>query len=87
MQIVYSLEFERRYKRLPLEIQKKAEEKEIVFRKDPFDPRLKTHKLHGQLGEFWAFSIDHAYRIIFTFAERENVRFYAVGDHSVYKKF
>ena len=86
MRVFYSPEFKRRYKRLSPEVQEKAEEKEKVFRKDPFDPQLKTHKLHGRLGEFWAFSIDHTYRIVFAFVESEGVRFYAIGDHSVYKK-
>lgn len=85
MQIFYSPEFERRYKRLSLEIQEKAEEKEKIFREDPFDPRLKTHKLHGRLNDFWAFSIDSRYRIIFKFLEKDIVRFFAVGGHSVYQ--
>lgn len=86
MQIFYSSEFKRRYKRLPIEVQKKAEEREIIFRKDPFDSRLKIHKLHGRLGDFWAFSIDDRCRIIFRFQDKKTVRFYAVGDHSLYNK-
>ncbi|MBU1015391.1 type II toxin-antitoxin system mRNA interferase toxin, RelE/StbE family [Patescibacteria group bacterium] len=86
MKISYSPEFERRYRRLPLEAKRKAESKEEIFRQNPFDPRLKTHKLHGRLGNYWAFSVDHMYRIVFLF-EKEGVRFSAVGDHSLYKKF
>jgi hypothetical protein len=37
--------FERHYKKLPKEIKIKSEEKERIFRENPFDPRLKTHKL------------------------------------------
>ena len=84
MQIFYSPEFKRRYKRLPSEIQQKAEEKEIIFRKDPFDPRLKSHKLHGRLSDFWAFSIDERYRIIFRFFGNDKVKFYAIGGHEIY---
>ena len=83
MRIFYSPEFERRYRMLSLEMQKKAEAKEKIFCKDPFDPRLKTHKLHGRLGEFWSFSLDHTHHIIFMFIEEGDVRFYAIGDHSV----
>ena len=86
MRIFYSPEFKRKYKRLPVEIQRKAEEKEIIFLKDSFDPRLKTHKLHGRLGDFWAFSVDERCRIIFKFQDNKTVRFYAVGDHSLYNK-
>ncbi|MBI2042107.1 MAG: type II toxin-antitoxin system mRNA interferase toxin, RelE/StbE family [Candidatus Nealsonbacteria bacterium] len=84
MTIFYSPEFKRKYKRLPLEIQRKAEEKEIIFRNDPFDSRLKTHKLHGRLGDFLAFSIDERCRIIFTFLEKDKVKFYAIGGHEIY---
>ncbi|MFH1575882.1 MAG: type II toxin-antitoxin system mRNA interferase toxin, RelE/StbE family [Candidatus Nealsonbacteria bacterium] len=76
----------RRYKKLPLEVQKKAEEKEIIFRKNPFDSRLHTHKLHGNISDFWALYLDRQYRIIFVFAEKGAVKFYAIGDHSIYKK-
>ncbi|MFH1423822.1 MAG: type II toxin-antitoxin system mRNA interferase toxin, RelE/StbE family [Candidatus Nealsonbacteria bacterium] len=86
MRIFYSPEFKRRYKRLPFEIHKKIEEKEIIFRKDPFDPQLKAHKLHGRLSDFWAFSVDESRRIIFKFQDNKTIRFYAIGDHSIYKK-
>lgn len=71
---------------MPLEVQKKAEEKEVIFRNDPFDSRLHTHKLHGNISDFWAFYLDQRYRIIFAFIEKDAVRFYAIGDHSIYKK-
>jgi mRNA-degrading endonuclease YafQ of YafQ-DinJ toxin-antitoxin module len=84
MKIFYSPEFKRRYKRLPAETQRKAEEKEIIFRKEPFDPRLKTHKLHGRLSDFWAFSVDERCRIVFIFLENDKVKFYAIGGHEIY---
>ena len=87
MQILYSPEFARRYKKLSLEVQKKAEEKETIFRNNPFDPWLNTHKLHGSLSAFWAFSVDQQYRIIFVFLEAGLVKFCAIGDHSIYEKF
>ncbi|MBI2450442.1 MAG: type II toxin-antitoxin system mRNA interferase toxin, RelE/StbE family [Candidatus Nealsonbacteria bacterium] len=86
MRILYSPEFARRYKKLSIEVQKKTEDKEIVFRNNPFDSRLNTHKLHGNLSDFWAFSVDQRYRIIFAFAERGVAKFYAIGDHSLYNK-
>jgi mRNA interferase YafQ len=38
-----------------------------VLSENPFDPRLRTHKLSGKLEGFWACSIDTTYRIIFSF--------------------
>lgn len=84
MKIFYLPKFERQYKKLPTKIQDLAEEKEKLFRKNPFNPELKTHKLHGELKTFWAFSINYNYRIIFDFLGSETVRFYFVGRHDIY---
>lgn len=85
MRIYYSSKFAREYRKLPKEIKKLAEEKELVFRKNPFDPKLNTHKLHGRLKEYWVFSVDNTNRVIFEFAKKDVVWFHSVGDHSVYQ--
>lgn len=84
MQIYYSSKFKREYKKLPKSVKILAEDKEQVFREDPFDARLDTHKLHGRFREFWSFSIDNRFRIIFEFAGKDIVWFHSVGDHSIY---
>ncbi|MDP3710804.1 MAG: type II toxin-antitoxin system mRNA interferase toxin, RelE/StbE family [bacterium] len=85
MKIYYSSKFEREYKKLPRNIKLLAEEKEIIFRKNPADPRLKTHKLHGHLKSYWSFGINNNYRVIFEFAEKGVVWFHSIGGHSVYQ--
>jgi len=85
MQIFYSPEFVRKYKKLPNSLKDSAKKKEKVFRDDPFDVSLKTHKLQGKFREFWAFSVDYNYRIIFKFEQNNEVRFYSIGGHSIYK--
>lgn len=84
MKILYSPEFTHRYQRLSADIRNKAKKKEKIFRENPFDSRLKTHKLQGRMSEFWAFSIDFKYRIIFKFEDSDKVRFYTIGGHSMY---
>jgi mRNA-degrading endonuclease YafQ of YafQ-DinJ toxin-antitoxin module len=83
--ILYTPKFVRLYKKLPLKIQQAAEQKEIIFRKDPFTPSLKTHKLTGELEGLFAFSIDYSHRIIFEFRDTNTVSFRAIGNHDVYK--
>ena len=85
MTIEYSPKFYRWYKKLPKDIKIFAEKQEKIFRKSPFDSRLKTHKLSGPLRKYWAFSINSDYRIIFSFVDYQKVRFHLVGDHKVYK--
>ena len=65
MNIDYSPEFVRCFKKLPHELKIKALEREEIFRKDQFDPRLKTHKLSGKLKDCYAFYVDFKTRIIF----------------------
>jgi mRNA-degrading endonuclease YafQ of YafQ-DinJ toxin-antitoxin module len=84
MKILYLKKFIKQYKKLSPEIKKLAEEKEKIFRKNPFDSKLKTHKLHGDLKVFLSFSINNNVRIIFVFYENKNVRFYAVGNYDIY---
>ena len=85
MKIYYSSKFAKEYKRLPKKVKLSAEEKEIIFRKDPFDKRLKTHKLSGKLKDYYSFSIDYQYRIIFEFAEKSAIWFHSVGTHEIYR--
>lgn len=85
MKIIYLPKFARQYKKLPRGIKSLAIDKEKIFRQDPFDSSLKTHKLHGELKTFWAFSISYKYRIIFDFADKSTVRFYSIGDHNIYE--
>ncbi|MBI3638448.1 type II toxin-antitoxin system mRNA interferase toxin, RelE/StbE family [Candidatus Wolfebacteria bacterium] len=85
MKIVYSPKFIREYKKLPKEIKLLAENKEKVFRKNPFAAALGAHKLRGRLKNFWSFSIDLKHRIIFEFGGSDIVYFHSVGDHSIYE--
>lgn len=85
MKISYSSKFEREYHKLPLSVKKIAEKKEKIFRINPFDSRLKTHKLKGRLKDFWSFSIDDKYRIIFEFIGKHEVWFHSTGTHAIYK--
>ncbi len=86
MEIVYSLKFAREYKNLSEKVKNKAERQEIIFRKNPFDPRLKTHKLKGKLSGFLSFSIGYKYRLIFEFSkDKKIVYFHSVGNHDIYQ--
>ena len=86
MKIYYTGKFSSSYKKLPISIKKEAEHKEKLFRKNPFDPVLKTHKLTGKFKSFWSFSIDAKHRIIFEFSDKDEVVFHKAGTHDVYRK-
>jgi len=89
MNILYSSKFIRNYKKLPNKIKNLTEEKENIFRQNPFDKKLKTHKLSGKfrkkIEKYWSFSVDHKYRIVFRFTNKNTVHFYLIGTHRVYR--
>lgn len=83
--IKYTSKFERNFKKLPWSVRRKAAAKEKIFRKDPFHPTLKTHRLKGLMVGFYSFSIDYRYRVVFAWENGDEVTFIDAGDHSIYK--
>ena len=77
--------FEKQYKKLPIKVKELAREKEKIFRVNPFDKQLRTHKLHGKEKELLAFWINFHYRIKFIFLDSETVLFLEIGTHGIYK--
>lgn len=84
MTIFYHPRFRRSFMLLPENLQRKAERRTSIFSKEPRDPRLGAHKLHGKLQNFWSFSIDNKHRILFEF-DSSDVIFLDIGDHDLYK--
>lgn len=82
--IFYSSRFKKSFQKLPTKIQKKACRLEKIFRKNCFDPQLKTHRLKGKYRNYFSFSITYSYRIVFEFYE-DGVLFIDIGTHEIYK--
>lgn len=82
--IYYSSYFEKAFRALFSKIKEQAVEKEKIFRNDCFDAKLKTYKLKGKLKNYWSFSVNYSYRILFEFCEKEEVSFIDVGTHAIY---
>lgn len=86
MEIFTTSGFRRKFKKLDSEIKTAAIEKERIFRENPFNRRLKTHKLHGKHQRYWAFSVTNIYRIMFDFIIGENtVTFIDIDTHDIYR--
>jgi mRNA-degrading endonuclease YafQ of YafQ-DinJ toxin-antitoxin module len=84
MKIYYLKKFAREYKKLSIAIKNETEKKEKIFRQDPFDSRLKTHRLHGRLKDFYAFRVDTKIRLIFEINTNGDVNFHSIGNHDIY---
>jgi addiction module RelE/StbE family toxin len=53
-----------------------------IFSKNPFDPRLRTHKLTGKLEGLWAFSCSFDCRVIFKFLGKDEILLIDIGSHN-----
>ena len=83
--IKVSPRFERRYSRLLKRTKQQAQEKERIFRENPFHAILRTHKLSGKDKDAWAFSVNYDYRIKFVFINNWEVLFLDIGTHEIYE--
>lgn len=89
MKILHSYttpQFESDFLKIPEKIKLKACKKIKLFEKDCFNRTLKTHKLKGIIKHFWSFSIDDNYRVIFRFLHNQEVIYYRIGLHKIYKE-
>lgn len=85
IEIRYTPAFLKSLRRFPKDKLKFLAEKEKIFRENPYDARLKTHKLKGELADFYAFSISYHWRIVFHFESDNVIVFDAIGTHEVYR--
>ena len=79
-------QFENDFLVLPAKIKSKAKRKIQLFETDCFNGILATHKLKGILNKFWSFSIDDNLRVIFRFLPHQEVVYYRIGSHKIYKE-
>lgn len=84
--ILYSSEFVKRLKKLPLEIVKIAIQKEAIFKENPLHPSLRMHELKGSLAGAWSISLNKNYRIIFKRMDNGDILFISIGKHDLYGK-
>jgi addiction module RelE/StbE family toxin len=84
IEITFSSSFKRAFKRRiagKIEREEKFRSKLEVFKSNPFEASLKTHKLSGKLKDYWSFSLEYNLRIVFYFAENEKVVFVDISSH------
>ena len=54
-----------------------------IFKDDIFDKRIRTHRLKGNLKEYYAFSISYSDRIVFKILQDGAIYFVEIGGHDV----
>ncbi len=82
MTIRFHKNFEKRYKRLRKNEQKRVRERLVLFLKDEFDPILNNHPLRGKHTGYRSINITGGLRAIYKFHSREARIFVTIGTHS-----
>lgn len=80
-----SKRFVKDWSKLNSETKNETAQKIDVFLRNPYSPVLKTHKLKGELKNYWSFSISHRLRIFFRFEKANIVELVDIGGHEVYQ--
>lgn len=85
MNIAYTPQFVRMFRKLERALQEEAVEKIELFAKCSTHLQLKAHKLKGKLKNRHSFSVNYQTRIVYMPLSKTEVVFLAIGDHDVYK--
>jgi mRNA interferase YafQ len=86
MSFVWNNSFKKAYKKAiknPKDKQKIIDTLQLLSH-DPYDVRLKTHKLHGKLKDTYSCYLDYDLRIIFDFERKEDdivIYLIDIGNH------
>ncbi len=82
--VAFSSSFKRGFKKISKNktLEKKFWERMEIFIENPYDSRLRTHKLSGKLHELWSYTVDYDLRVIFYFVDKSNAIFIDLGTHN-----
>jgi len=78
-------DFKKSFRKLPRHIRETTVKKDMLFRQNAFAPSLRTHKLKGTLDGYWSYSVNIVYRILFRFISTNEVVYYDIGTHEIYR--
>lgn len=84
MEILYKPTFIRQLNKLDKDLQEEVLEKIDLFKIKDNHLLLKVHKLHGELKEFYSFSVNYKIRIVFIW-NNDEVILVSIGSHDLYK--
>ncbi len=82
IEVAFSSSFLRAYKKLikgNKGLEAEFREKLVIFMDNPYDSRLKTHKLSGKLSNIWSFSINFQIRVTFCFIDDSKIILEYIG--------
>ena len=82
MQIDYSSNFKKRFRKIPEKIRARLVERLQYFVKDQFDPRLNNHMLHGKYAGCHSINVTGDIRAIYEIQDGAVAYFIDIGSHA-----
>ena len=82
MEIRYSTQFKKQYKKLTKRTRLRFQERFVIFLEDQNSPQLHVHKLSGKYDGLWSINVTGNIRAIFDAHYKDIVIFVAIGSHS-----
>jgi len=82
MRIGYSKQFKKQYKKLHKNNRDKFVVKLNLLLKNPNNPALSLHKLHGKLKNHMSINVTGDIRAVFVYISSYTIDFVAIGSHS-----
>lgn len=79
--IDFHKDFTKNFKKLPSKIQKRFQERLLLFEKDAFDPALNNHGLNGEYQGYRSINVSGDIRAIYI-KSSGNIIFVKIGSHS-----
>ena len=73
--------FRKRYKKIPLKIRRRFDERLLLFMREPFHPILNSHPLSGDRRGQWSINITGDWRAICVFKNTTTVVFIDTDTH------
>ncbi len=83
-EVAFSSSFKRVFKKRikgKSKLEEKFWDRVEVFTQNPYDEKLRTHKLSGKLKELWSFSVEYDVRVVFYFVSDSKAIFIDIGKH------
>ena len=82
MDVRYSRQFQKQYKKLPLKIQKQTKARIELWEEDPMNSLLNHHVLTGNLKGLHSINITADVRAIYDELDKQAVMYVMIGTHS-----
>ena len=81
MQILWSKDFEKRYRKVDRKIKKSFNKRVELFETDPFHSLLDNHSLHGKWKGYRSINVTGDWRAVFKMTGARTAYFVEIGTH------